>query len=71
MNARYLVDARWRARLTQTEAARKAGMVPEALSRLESGRINNPTIGTLQRLASVYGCTVNDFLVTDEAPSNG
>ncbi len=62
MDVNALIAARRRAGLSIAEAARRARMFPEALHRLEAGGVKNPTIGTLQKLAAVYGCTVNDFL---------
>ena len=37
--------------LRQTELAEKAGISPSTLSQIESGRVSNPHIGTLRKIA--------------------
>lgn len=49
--------ARLRARLTQEEPARRAGMSQEALSLLERGG-GNPTMKTLERIARALDCSL-------------
>ena len=47
---------------TQREAAGAAGMSPQYLSDLETGRIRNPSLETLQRLAQAYGMGVDELI---------
>lgn len=47
-----LRDLRAARRLTQEQLAREAGIRQPALARLEAGRIANPTLATLERLAA-------------------
>lgn len=49
-----LIEARSRARLSQTELAKRIGTTQSAIARLESGQIS-PTISTLKRYATATG----------------
>lgn len=48
--------------LTQQQVANQLGVKKATVSHYENGR-NEPDITTLQRLADIYGATVNDFLM--------
>ncbi|MBC7286834.1 MAG: helix-turn-helix transcriptional regulator [Armatimonadetes bacterium] len=48
--------------LSQREAAAAAGMTPQQLLDLESGRIRNPSIRTLARIAKAYGIGVDELI---------
>jgi DNA-binding XRE family transcriptional regulator len=50
-----LKASREAAGLTLADVSRKSGMDPAAISRLENGRVANPTITTLQRYAAAIG----------------
>ncbi len=52
--ANALIKARISKKMTQTEVAEKAGVSRTVIARLESGT-TNPTLGTLSRVASVFG----------------
>lgn len=43
--------------LGQTELAKKSGMLPQTLAKLERGTANNPTLKTIRALAAVLGVT--------------
>lgn len=58
-----LIEARSRARLSQTELAKRIGTTQSAVARLESGQIS-PTISTLKRYAAATGSR----LVVDMLP---
>ena len=60
--------ARLRARLTQEELARRAGMSQEALSLLERGG-GNPTMKTLERIARALDCSLE--ISFDEPSASG
>ena len=47
---------------TQREAAKMAGMRYQYLSNLENGRIGNPSVGTLGKLASAYSLGVDQII---------
>lgn len=53
--ARSIVEARMREGLTQQELARRSGMMPANLCRLENGN-GNPSVATLSKIASGLGC---------------
>lgn len=59
--AARLRAAREASRLSQREAAEKAGISDETLNQLESGKMANPRLETLRALARVYGCTVGEL----------
>lgn len=50
-----LKASREAAGLTLADMSAKSGMDPAAISRLENGRVTNPTITTLQRYAAAIG----------------
>lgn len=52
--ASELIAARLKSKLTQEELAEKAGVSRTVISRLEGGA-TNPTVGTVNRVASVLG----------------
>ncbi len=60
VNGPKLLAAREEARLTQTEAAAKAGIGKSALGRYEKGKAN-PTPDTVEKLANLYGKTPDWF----------
>jgi ribosome-binding protein aMBF1 (putative translation factor) len=47
--ARKLITRRWAARLSQVELAKRAGIRPEMLNRIEKGKIT-PTVATVTKL---------------------
>jgi transcriptional regulator with XRE-family HTH domain len=53
--------ARLRSGLTQSEVARRSGLSPEYLSRLEAGKFS-PTIETLQRIGAALGVSIFTIL---------
>jgi DNA-binding XRE family transcriptional regulator len=53
--------------LTQAEAARRAGLAPSYLSRIENGRIE-PTVGMLGRIAGGLGVAVTSVFEVRAAP---
>lgn len=52
--ARGIVEARMREGLTQQELARRSGMKPANLCRLENGN-GNPSVATLSKIAAGLG----------------
>jgi transcriptional regulator with XRE-family HTH domain len=56
-----LKAARTRTGLTQAALAAKAGLTREYVNKLEAGR-HDPTVGTLQRLATVLGVRMTTLL---------
>ena len=62
--AEALIRARIRARLTQTQLAKRLGTTQSAIARLESGR-TSPSVATLRRYADATGSR----LVIDIAPA--
>ena len=49
-----LIDARGKAKLTQSDVATRMNTSQQAIARLEGGR-GNPSVGTLRRFAKVTG----------------
>ena len=64
MTARKLGQmlARWRAasRLSQTEVAKRSGLVQHQISRLEHGQIERPAMEDIVRLIQIYGVSPNE-----------
>ena len=60
--AERLRSIRKRLGYTQREAALAAGMSPQYLSDLETGRIRNPSLETLERLAQAYGMGADELI---------
>jgi DNA-binding XRE family transcriptional regulator len=52
--ASELIAARLSKKMTQTEVAEKAGVSRTVVARLEGGE-TNPTVGTVNRVASILG----------------
>jgi transcriptional regulator with XRE-family HTH domain len=61
-----IIDARQRAGLTQKELSERTGIAQGDLSKLENGTAN-PSIRTLQRLASGMGMTLKVEFLPDSA----
>jgi transcriptional regulator with XRE-family HTH domain len=49
-------------KLSQEELAKKSGITYSTLIKLESGANKNPTIGTVQKLASAFGVGLDDLV---------
>ena len=63
-----LIDARKRSGLTQKELAERTGIAQSDISKLEHGNAN-PSLRTLQRLASGMGMTLRLEFLSDSAAS--
>ena len=63
-----LIDARKRSGLTQKELAERTGIAQSDISKLEHGNAN-PSLRTLQRLASGRGMTLRLEFLSDSAAS--
>jgi transcriptional regulator with XRE-family HTH domain len=50
--------------LSASETARRAGMTPSTLTRLEQGQIAAPTAASLQALGEVLGVSASDLFAT-------
>jgi putative transcriptional regulator len=53
-------ERRWDARLNQAELARRVGVTRNAINRIELG-YNNPSVGTLKKIADVLGVSVDEL----------
>jgi len=47
---------------TQAEIAREIGVSESKISRLLTGKIKNPSIAILYKIASLAGCEIGDIL---------
>ncbi len=61
-----IIDARQRAGLTQKELSERTGIAQSDISKMENGNAN-PSIRTLQRLASGMGMTLKVEFLPDSA----
>ena len=55
-------ELREKLKMTQTELAKRADVSRQKLVDLESGKEVNTTVATLQRLADVLNCKVQDLI---------
>ncbi len=63
LDAKKLRDMRTAAKLTQAEAAERAGLTGKQVwSDLEQGRRSNITLETLERIAAALGVKAKDLL---------
>lgn len=53
---------RQRRKMTLTEAAKAAGWTPQKWANLEAGRRSDPRISTVETVARVLKCKVDDLL---------
>ena len=60
-----MIRKRTMAGLMQIQAERKAGMARGHLAQIEKGKFN-PTLETMEKLATIYGCCVSDFYAPDD-----
>jgi transcriptional regulator with XRE-family HTH domain len=58
---------RRKAKLSQLELAKRSGVGPASVARLESGEITDPRISTLRKLADALGVDARDLLPTGPA----
>jgi transcriptional regulator with XRE-family HTH domain len=56
---------RWRLKnhYSQRDVEKKTGVSYTTISRLENGHRTRARFGTLEKLAQIYGCTVEDLIV--------
>lgn len=47
--------------ITNAYIAEKTGISPSTIDKITSGKKQNPTLDTLQAIADVIGCTIDDF----------
>lgn len=60
---------RLRGQMTLVEAARRAGLNRDGLSRLEKGQTTQVRFSTLAKLLSAYECTLTDLVEVERAPA--
>jgi len=60
--ARRLTSLREQANVRRRDLAREAGISEDTLASLEQGRLDNPTLKTLVRLARVFGVPATDLI---------
>ena len=59
-------EAREKAGVTQTELARKCGVSRVTIWGIEAGSWDDTTVSTLNSIANVIGCTMDDLIVKTE-----
>lgn len=57
-------ELREKRNITQLELCKLANVSRQTLIDLESGKIVNTTIATLQKIADVFNCKIKDLLCT-------
>lgn len=57
-----VASLRHKRKLTQSEAARRAGMAQSNWARIENGERVNPSVSIAQRMAAALGCKVDTLL---------
>ena len=61
-----LRELRLKKKLTQQELAAKSGIAQGVISDIESGSTQNPRFDTVIKLAAALGCSISDFLNSEE-----
>lgn len=64
LRARHL-----RGRMTLVEAAHRAGLNRDELSRLERGETTQVRFSTIAKLLAAYGCTLTDLVAVERVPT--
>ncbi len=59
--SKNLIRLRLRAKLTQVELAKAAGITQQTVSRLESGEAKEPIYATVRALATVLGVSSDEL----------
>lgn len=62
-----IVTRRKIAGLSQNELAQKAGISQATISDIEAGNTNAPRVDTLQAIARVLGCTIDDLFGNEKS----
>jgi transcriptional regulator with XRE-family HTH domain len=62
-NPRALKGWRMKNHYSQRDVEEKTGVFHTTISRLENGHRTRARFGTLEKLAQVYGCTIEDLIV--------
>ncbi len=53
---------RKQSKLSQEELARKAGVTYSTVAKVEGGASKNPTLGTLKKIAGVFGVGLDELV---------
>jgi transcriptional regulator with XRE-family HTH domain len=56
---------------SQEELARRSGLATVTVVKLEQGKVADPHVSTLARLASAMGCQIEAFLLDEDMSSAG
>ena len=64
-----LREARHNAQLTQDQLAHRSGVDQSTISDLETGRITDPRLSTLTRLAEALGIAPSDLRFSEPQPA--
>lgn len=62
-----IITRRKIAGLSQNELAQKAGVSQATISDIEAGNTNAPRVDTLQAIARVLGCTIDDLFGNEKS----
>jgi transcriptional regulator with XRE-family HTH domain len=62
LNPKTILALRTRLKLTQEEAAKRAGMPQQAWARIEGGKRSNPRLSTAQDVARALGVKLEKLL---------
>lgn len=54
---------------TIKDISEKTGIPQSTISKIFGGFNKNPTIDNLQKIAKVFDCSIDDFLIYDELPN--
>lgn len=57
-----LKEIRKKRGISQAELARRTGIPQGVISYIECGRTKNPRVDTMQSIAQVLGCTVDELI---------
>jgi len=65
-HAKAFYSKRWEHRMTQADVARKAGISPELVSKLESGE-SHPSLRKTFKIAAAFGMSTSEYVAYIES----
>lgn len=62
LNSKAITRAREKQGISQTELSKRSGIRVDAISRLENGRVPNPTLATIEKLSKALEIKASELI---------